>query len=775
MKILKSKINTCKGNEKNIGENSLMKKKYLDIVGMVIIGSVVAVFSLIIGANEKGLRTLPMAILLFITLIYLIVRKILLKQKIVVKNKVDLIVLLFMCSTMLPLLFKTYCTLQGTVEFILKYFFVYAMYLLVRNTIDSANKLEILASITIVSSLIVIVLGIDLQHEQFFHEIIKKLNLNYTKDTRFSSTFGYANSVAIYIMFCIFLSIYKVQNAKNKIVKGINIIYILLGTYIVYITISRAVFILLLLGIILYFVLYYHTVIFKSKKRLIILIGAILTTILALIIMIKIGLKYSTQVSINDEYENALRYSFEANKEYEIKLDINTINVEGKNKKAETKQIKDAKSEIKIIEEDIYRNEKILATKEIEGFNGIKTFKIMPKDNLLRIIIKISTNNNEEIIINKCYINNEEYILSYKYIPSQIYRLLTSFSSKEGSINQRLIFYKDCLKIAENNWLVGQGGNTWKKLSFAVQEQSYNIKETHSYFFELLISYGIIGVVLFLAIFFEFNIVLIREYRSSNKGNRANKEKLAILLGLDLLILHSVCFDFNMSFLLINLLVFMYIAALTYNLKECKLKIEDFSLLEYIIFMCLATITIILTCASIAKYCVKDKNIKKCLALYNCTYAYDCISTNMNRLKKEKVIGEIQEIMKNEPYYNQNEVYNEYWNLILNIDNIDSEQLLKYLKFINTQYKKIKMATPMQVDTIIIRANTMANAYIRLKEMNYTDKQITDEIEELKLIIQNEYKKNIIIMKDKERNGLEQEKIDQMMLEYKDILGRLEE
>ena len=81
----------------------------------------------------------------------------------------------------------------------------------------------------------------------------------------------------------------------------------------------------------------------------------------------------------------------------------------------------------------------------------------------------------------------------------------------------------------------------------------------------------------------------------------------------------------------------------------------------------------------------------------------------------------------------------------------------------------------MQVDTIIIRANTMANAYIRLKEMNYTDKQITDEIEELKLIIQNEYKKNIIIMKDKERNGLEQEKIDQMMLEYKDILGRLEE
>ena len=75
---------------------------------MIIISIVILIFSLLVGANEKGLRELPMCILLFIALIYLIVRKILLKQKIVIKNKIDLFVLLFMCTTMLPLIFKKY-------------------------------------------------------------------------------------------------------------------------------------------------------------------------------------------------------------------------------------------------------------------------------------------------------------------------------------------------------------------------------------------------------------------------------------------------------------------------------------------------------------------------------------------------------------------------------------------------------------------------------------------------------------------------------------------
>ena len=64
----------------------------------------------------------------------------------------------------------------------------------------------------------------------------------------------------------------------------------------------------------------------------------------------------------------------------------------------------------------------------------------------------------------------------------------------------------------------------WKKLSYVVQEYSYNIKETHSYLFELLISYGIVGVALFFAVFLGINIKLIKEYINTKNNNIWNKK-----------------------------------------------------------------------------------------------------------------------------------------------------------------------------------------------------------------------------------------------------------
>ena len=749
-----------------------MKKKVLDIIGMIIISIVITVFSVIIGANEKALRTLPMCILLFIICMYLIIRKIMLKQKIVVKNKIDLFVLLFMCSTILPLIFRTYCTLQGTIEFILKYFFVYAMYLVVRNTIDTTKKVNVLTSVTIISSFIVIIFGIDLQHKQYLKEIINKLNLNYSEDTRFSSTFGYANTVAIYITFCMFLALHKIQNSKNKIIKVLNIFYIILGFYIVYITISRAVLLLLLFGLILWFIIYYYKYIIKNKKTIIIFSSVFIVITITLVCILLKGINYSKPLEIDNEYENYLRYEFEANKEYEIKLEINTVNTQN-NEKAEPKDIK-----IELIEENIYRNDIPLASEQIKNYNDTLTLKITPDSNYLRIRLGILTNN-EKIIIKKCYINNEEYILNHKYIPNQIARLLKSFKLKEGSIDQRLVFYKDSIKIAKNNWLIGQGGNTWKKLSYVVQEYAYNIKETHSYLFELLISYGITGVLLFLAVFLGINIKLIKEY--INNINQESKSKLAILIGLDILILHSLFFDFNMSFLIINLLVFMYIAVLMYNEKDFTqnqktegiIKYEN--IIDYITLIFLVIVFITLTCASIAQYCIKDQEIKKKLLPYNSTYRFDYINLNIRDVKKyEKTLAEIQKLMKDEPYYKQNELYSHYWSLIMqNKMNIEANQLADYLEFINNQYTKVKMATPMQINTIMPRVKDMVDAYIELKEMNYSNEKVLNQIERLKQIIQNEYKTNIVNIKDKDRNGLNQEQIDRIKKEYEKTISLL--
>ena len=742
-----------------------MKKKVLDVIGMIIITIVIATFSLIVWANEKGLRILPMCVLMFIAVLYLIVRKIMLKQKIVIKNKVDIFVLLFMCSTILPLIFKTYCTLQGAVEFILKYFFVYTIYLVIRNTINSNKKIETLISATIISSLFVIILGIDLQHGQFFKPIINILNLIYTKDTRFSSTFGYANSVAIYIAFCIFLAIHKVQNAKSKIVKAVNIVYVLLGFYIVYITVSRAVLLLLVISLSVYFIMYYYKDIVKNRKKIIIFISIIAIVVAILVAMIKVGLKYSKPLELSDSYEDVVRYPFEKNKEYEIKLEIDIPNNE-----VEQKNLK-----IDILEENIYRHENLLASKKIENYEDTISIKFTPDNSLLRIKIKVTNRDQEKIIINKCYINDEEYNFAYKYIPNKIGGLLKTFSLKEASIGQRIDFYKDCLKIAKNNWIIGQGGNTWKNLSQVVQEYQYNMKECHSYFFELLISYGIVGIILFLAVFIGLNINVLQEYKNDKEKN---KYKIPILFGLNILILHSLCFDFNMSFLIINLIVFIYIAALMYNSKHDNLteKKVILNILDYIVLTFLTLILLVFIFANIAGYCVKDNETRKKMCPYNKTYKYICIEENIEKDKDYKyTLQELQELMEKEPYYEQEKVYSIYWNLLFkNINSLNDDEIIYYLKFINNQYKTIKPATPMYIDTIMIRVDRMENCYLRLKNMNYDKEEILDQIEELKQIIKNEYKINIENINDKERNGLPEHQILMIVEKYNKILEIIE-
>ena len=59
----------------------------------------------------------------------------------------------------------------------------------------------------------------------------------------------------------------------------------------------------------------------------------------------------------------------------------------------------------------------------------------------------------------------------------------------------------------------------------------------------------------------------------------------------------------------------------------------------------------------------------------------------------------------------------------------------------------------------------MVDAYKELKQMNYSNERILKQIEELKQIIQNEYQTNIVNIKDRARNGLEQERIESYVAE----------
>lgn len=717
-------------------------------------------FNLIVGANEKDLRILPICIIMGLVLSYLITRKIILKQKIVIKNKIDLLVLLFMCSTLLPCIFKTYCTFQGTVEFILKYFFVYSIYLVTRNTVDNKNKINIIIAATILGSLIIAILGLDIQNQQHLSWILNKLNLEYTESYALSSTFGYKNTLAIYFVFCIFLSINQIQNIGNKKIKILYGIYISFAIYILLQSLSRIVFVLFTLAIVLYFILYFLQNIIQNKKK-IVKIMAIFGGIIVLLIIVvtQIGTKVSKPYELTDStYQRNFNYRFEPNQEYTIKLEFENV---------QTLESHSRGVEIQILEINQYFNEKILTAKYIK--NGTKTINLNFKttENLYQIDMLILNGYNEKILIKKCYINGEEYPIDYKYVPYEIGKALTTYSFNDKSIKQRVDLWKDCIKIFKQHPIIGQGGNSWKILSRTVQEYPYGVKESHSYFFELLISYGIVGVVLYILLFIFINIKIIKEHKEI-------KYKLPILFGLNLVIIHSLCFDFNMSFLLIILLTFVYIANIMYDSNQ---EVQELKIVEYGILTFLNIILVILILANVAKYNITDKRTKKDIGFYEASYKYNYI----NECYRENYyfrhsLNEIQHLMEREPYFYPNDVYKMYWDFLLNnIENLHENEIIKYLEFINIKYKNVKNPTPMYIDTILSRTYIMEDAYIKLKNFNFDSQEIKNQIEELKKIINCEYEVNMRNIKDKERNGYSLIVIDKIVNEYEEIIKQISE
>lgn len=744
-----------------------MKNKVLDIIGIVIICITVVILNLIIGANEKGLRILPISIIFFLMFFYLLARKLILKQKIVIKNRVDVFVLLFVISTLFPYLFRTYCTYQGTIEFIIKYFFVYTAYLTIRNTVDSKKKVDIIILVTLLSSLMIAVFGIDRQSHQYFRFLLEKLNLRYTDNYALFSTFGYPNTVAIYFSFCIFLAIHQIQCSRKKIVKFFCFLYLFVGFYIVYKTLSRSVFVLLIVAICCYFIFYYFHNILKVMRTL----SSVTRYILVLFIIVAATtfcflLRMATTISKPYEftdiaYQRNFNYHFEPEKEYTISLDLET--------KSGSFSTDDC-FRISVLEINQYFNQEILATKTIQDFDGTEVLTFTTSSDLYTIDLLVENLCEGHVSLRKCYINDEEYPLNYKFLPYEIGKAITMYSATDKSLMQRLDMWQDCIKIAKMSPIIGQGGDTWKKLSQAVQEYPYGMKESHSYFFELLISYGVVGVILYLLLMVVFHIDMIKGYIQEKKRK---KNSISILIGLDMILLHSLLFDFDMSFLVILFTVFGYMALLMYDTKE---QIFGFGNVDYFVFAFLSILLVVCIMTDVAKYGIHDEKLKSKVGFYVASYQYDYIDKCVQDKEDFRyVLNRIQLLTEKEPYYFQNELYDQYWDLLLdNLNQLDMDELASYISFINLKYTTAKPVSPMFVYTVFPRVYTMQRAYLILDSKHYDSPKVFKQIHRLKEVMQREYDINISNLKAKERNGYDQENIDNFVREYDRIIMSLQ-
>jgi len=78
-------------------------------------------------------------------------------------------------------------------------------------------------------------------------------------------------------------------------------------------------------------------------------------------------------------------------------------------------------------------------------------------------------------------------------IPTSIVDKIKSISFKDRNFVERLVFYKDGLKIFLKSPIFGYGGGTWVSLYFMYQSYLYFTTQSHNYFLQVLLDTGLFG------------------------------------------------------------------------------------------------------------------------------------------------------------------------------------------------------------------------------------------------------------------------------------------
>ena len=432
------------------------------------------------------------------------------------------------------------------------------------------------------------------------------------------STFGYANTFAVYLGITISLAISRFLKVESKRKKILYTIYIFISAITLLLTQSKAV-----LAIIAVIILIFIIKGIKDKKinKKWIITGVI--TALIFVIYVCIAKEIGKPLVITQEEKNCVIRGVEKNTKYKYEFEI----------EAKTEKEYDT-FQIKVVEVTRYFSEITLAQTSFSNFSGIKTMNFETTNDADHIEIRIKNSLDQELTINKLLINGKQYILEYKIILEPIVRVFTTFNFKNSSVWQRGDYWNDSIKIIKSRWITGTGGNTWRVIYGQVQDYLYYAKECHSYILEIWMSFGIVGITSYI-----FIIAI-----SIQNGIKKKNEILEILVGISILVLHSLM-DFDMSFLIMEMIFFMFIAIINQDDKIQKEDQKTIKIVEILIMLMMLIISmgnILGLMASIEK--------KSNIAPWIDTYQYSKI---INNPQKE----EIKKYIKNEPYQNQNTMY----------------------------------------------------------------------------------------------------------------------
>ncbi len=727
-----------------------MKTNILDKIGFIVIITTILLLNLFIGSNIKDpIWVIQVAVSIF-AFIYLVIKKARKETNLIIKSKIDIAVLIFMFSIIIPYIANTYVSLEGTINFILKYWSVYGFYILVRNIIVNNRKFELFIKCVIWSSVIPILFGIDKMTFDIAEPFLDFINAVKIEDSRMISTFGYANTLAAYLALTTVLSIACYRNSKGKKIKIAYGLYIIVASITILLTQSKMVF--AIIGIILVGFIFKGIKDRKIAKKWILL--GILATILFFVYFF-IAIQIPKTLEITEKEKTCVIRGIEPNSEYTFTLEIET----------ETDKNYDC-FEINIVEVNRYFAEKNLGRISLGKFSGTKTINIQTTDLVDHIEIRISNLLEKKITVSELKINNKPYILEYKIIPEEVVRVFTTFNFKNPSVWQRADYWSDGFKIVKKHGLLGAGGNAWRILYGQEQDYLYYAKEAHCYLLEIWMSFGIIGILSYLfvlAITMKNSI----EWVKKSKEDRAScRNKLATIIGISIIILHSFM-DFDMSYLIIEMVIFAFIAIA--NNDDIGLK-NKCKFVDWIIIIIMSVIIIGNVLGFIASIVEDETWVKSSkLASWITRYQYNkIVYLENNQLDAEEKIELIKEFIKKEPYVYQNIMYEIGSRSIINTinkENIDDK--IKDIEFFiniweNVPRDRTYEVTELQKRTEIFLAFA-ENLIQKSKEMQ--NNKLIDCAEKILDIIYKEYDENIEKVFDYNKN-LEGEKINEYRIEF---------
>ena len=236
-----------------------------------IILSIVILLSIILVGSPIKYNCIGINITIILIGTIYILYKFFIKKEKILNRKIDVILLIFFLSPIMPLAFNTYSSLEETLISIIKYISLFNLYILLKDILTEKENLGI--NLIICGGTILALLGIDEMTSRTIIKYGELLNLpnviNY--ENRMFSILGYANSFATIMAISLLLAISKCKKQK-EIYSGLSFLFLstLLLSY------SRSVLVIFLAILILYILM------IKKYKRVYLVCILVINLILSL-------------------------------------------------------------------------------------------------------------------------------------------------------------------------------------------------------------------------------------------------------------------------------------------------------------------------------------------------------------------------------------------------------------------------------------------------------------------------------------------------------------